>query len=359
MIGTKGRARIRRAWKALLWMTVVGLGLFGVFIYAVIGGFSEAPRWTVQDIPPQDGKTIIVTGGTSGIGLEVATALAGHGADVILAARGSQRAEEAIAAIRREHPAAKVRFEAVDLGDLASVRDFGRRARASMTQVDVLVNNAGLMEPPQREVSKDGYEIQLAVNHLGHFALTAELLPLLAGSENPRVVTVSSIAARQGRIHFDDLQFEGGYDSMAAYSQSKLANLMFALELQRRSDAAGWGLLSVASHPGVSRTNLQINRTDFVGAVRRNLPFLYQPAEQGALATLYAVTSEDVRPGDYFGPSGVAEIRGYPALASIPEAARDQRAAGRLWEVSERMTSARYLLPAGTADESVGVARGR
>jgi NAD(P)-dependent dehydrogenase (short-subunit alcohol dehydrogenase family) len=297
-------------------------------------------------MPSQKGRIFLVTGGTSGIGFESAKALAAAGAQVVIAARGSQRGEEAIASILRETPDARVRFESLDLADLASVRTLSKRLNATLPRLDGLINNAGIMEPPERGVSKDGFEMQFAVNYLGHFALTSELLPLLRKADAPRVVTLSSIAASRGSIHFQDLQFEQNYSPSAAYAQTKLACLIFALELQRRSDAAGWGIQSMASHPGVSRTDLQVNRNDVVGFVRRNLPFLYQPAPQGALPTLYAATAPDALGGRYYGPTGLMEARGALGFAQVPAAATDAETAARLWGVSEKLGGTRFPSPA-------------
>jgi NAD(P)-dependent dehydrogenase (short-subunit alcohol dehydrogenase family) len=333
-----------------------GRGLFaGLFVLVVIlatgfttaAAFEPKSAWTLDDMPSQRGRIYLVTGGTSGIGFESAKALAAAGAQVIIASRSPEKGQEAIAAIRRETPQADVRFEAFDLASLGSVHALGERLAATLPRLDGLINNAGLMEPPERSVSVDGYEMQFAVNYLGHFALTAEVLPLLKKSDAPRVVTLSSIAARRGRLHFDDLQFEQAYDAGAAYQQSKLACLMFAKELQRRSDAAGWGLHSIAAHPGVSRTDLLAHRTGISGMVRRNLSFLFQPAAQGALPILYAATAREAKDGGYYGPNRFAEIRGYPTAAEVPEAAADGEASAKLWEVSQRLSGAHY--PAATA----------
>lgn len=314
--------------------------LAAVSSLATTGCASEVD-WTVADMPSQAGRIYLVTGGTSGIGYETARALAAAGAQVVIAARDEQRGEDAIASIRQQSTQAQVRFETLDLADLTAVRAFGERLNRSLPHLDGLINNAGIMEPPVRGVSRDGYESQFAVNYLGHFALTAQLLPLLRKAQAPRVVTLSSIAARGGEIHFDDLQFESEYDSMDAYRQSKLACLMFALELQRRSDAAGWGLTSIASHPGVSRTNL-------LPSQGRSLPmaFLFQSAAQGAVPTLFAVTATEARGGEYYGPTGFMELRGDLGFAKVPAAARDLKTSERLWTVSESLTGTVYPLEA-------------
>ncbi|WP_338665371.1 SDR family oxidoreductase [Pararoseomonas sp. SCSIO 73927] len=296
------------------------------------------PGWGPPDMPPQAGRGFLVTGGTSGIGYESSKALAAAGAEVVIAARSRERGEEAIAAIRQEVPGARLRFEKLDLADLASVRALAARLPEALPRLDGLLNNAGVMEPPERGTSADGYETQFAVNYLGHFALTAELLPMLRRAEAPRVVTLSSIAARYGAINFEDLQFAQRYDASAAYGQSKLACLLFALELQRRSEAGGWGIRSIASHPGLSRTNLQAGH----GPFRRALRVLFQPAAQGALPTLYAATAPEARGGGYYGPNGFLEARGAVGAAEVPAAAADGGAAARLWTISEALSGARF-----------------
>jgi NAD(P)-dependent dehydrogenase (short-subunit alcohol dehydrogenase family) len=300
-------------------------------------GCASEVDWSVANMPSQAGRIYLVTGGTSGIGYETAKALAAAGAQVVIAARDPQRGQSAIESIRQESADARIRFEALDLGDLAAVRAFGVRLNEALPHLDGLINNAGIMEPPTRGVTADGYETQFGVNYLGHFALTAQLLPLLRKAEAPRVVTLSSIAARGGDIHFEDLQFEREYDSMDAYRQSKLACLMFALELQRRSDAAGWGITSIASHPGVSRTNL-------LPSQGRKLPmsFLFQSAAEGAVPTLYAATAPDARGGSYYGPTGFMELRGDLGFAKVPSVALDSGIHEKLWSVSEALTHTTY-----------------
>jgi NAD(P)-dependent dehydrogenase (short-subunit alcohol dehydrogenase family) len=296
--------------------------------------------WTTKDISDQHGRLAVVTG-TGGLGFEDALALARAGADVIIAGRNPASGEEAVSKICAESPRANVRFEVLDLANLASIEAFGKRMQAEHQRLDLLINNAGVMTPPDRRTTSDGFELQFGTNYLGHFALTAHLLPLLRRGRNARVVNVSSIAARDGTINFDNLQSEQGYTPMVAYGQSKLANLMFSFELQRRSDAAAWGLSSIAAHPGISRTDLLPNgagRTSLRGFMRTLLWFLFQPAAQGALPTLFAATSPDAVGGAYYGPHRLSETRGFPAPANIPPQARDAEAAARLWHVSERLT---------------------
>lgn len=324
------------------------LGLLGLAMLSTgVAGpalAQSAPKadWSLADMPSQNGRIFLVTGGTSGIGYESAKALAAAGAHVLIAARNPERGREAIASIRQATPQARVDFEVLDLADLASVRALSERLNATLPQLDGLINNAGIMEPPTRGVSADGFEMQFAVNYLGHFALTAQLLPLLRKAPSPRVVTLSSIAATRGNLHFADLQFEKAYDASAAYQQSKLACLMFALELQRRSVAAGWGIESIPSHPGVSRTDLLVRNEGMSGFVRRNFAFLFQPSAQGALPTVYAATAPDARGGSYYGPTRLGETRGPVGLAAVPPAATDAAAIARLWTISEQLTGVTY-----------------
>jgi NAD(P)-dependent dehydrogenase (short-subunit alcohol dehydrogenase family) len=296
-------------------------------------------KWTTANIPPQHGRSAIVTG-TGGLGYQDALALARAGADVTIAGRNVVKGSDAVARILESVPNAKVRFEVVDLASLKSVRDFAQLQRAKRADLDLLINNAGVMTPPKRRVTSDGFELQFGTNYLSHFALTAELLPLLRKGHNPRVVSLSSIAARNGAINFDDLQAERDYKPMPVYSQSKLACLMFALELQRRSDSAGWGITSIAAHPGISRTDLLPNgagRMSPAGLIRNGLWFLFQPAAQGALPTLFAATSPEARSGAYYGPDKLGETRGSPAVAKIPPQAQDTHTAARLWTLSEQL----------------------
>ncbi|MBZ0292383.1 MAG: SDR family oxidoreductase [Anaerolineae bacterium] len=297
-------------------------------------------QWTTKNIPNQQGRLAVVTG-TGGLGYEVALALARAGADVIIAGRNPAKGAEAVNKICAENPGANVRFEVLDLSELASIEAFGKRMQDTHKRLDLLINNAGVMTPPDRRVTADGFELQFGTNYLGHFALTAQLLPLLRKGQGARVVNVSSIAARDGTINFDDLQSEQTYTPMIAYGQSKLANLLFSFELQRRSAAANWGLSSIAAHPGISRTDLLHNgagRTSRSGIVRSWLWFLFQPAAQGALPTLFAATSPDAKAGGYYGPNQLNETRGFPVAAKIPARAEDEMVAARLWEVSEQLT---------------------
>ncbi|MFS2108612.1 SDR family oxidoreductase [Sphingomonas sp. Sphisp140] len=296
-------------------------------------------KWTAADIPPQDGRTAVVTG-TGGLGFETALALARAGAKTIIAGRNLAKGADAAARISAELPSAHVRFELLDLASLASVAAFAARLADREEKLDLLINNAGVMVPPRREVTKDGFELQFGTNYLGHFALTQLLLPQLRRAGDARVVSLSSVAARSGGIDLDDLNAEKSYRPMPAYSQSKLACLMFGLELQRRSIAGGWGVKSIIAHPGVARTDLLHNapgRWSGMGLARTLLWFLFQPAPQGALPTLFAATSADAEPGGYYGPDALGETRGYPAPARIPPAALDRTAARALWETSDKL----------------------
>lgn len=300
--------------------------------------------WTTKHIPPQHDRCAVITG-AGGLGFETALALARAGGEVIVAGRHPGKGADAVARIRQAAPSANVRFELLDLAILSSVADFARRLRGQRDSLDLLINNAGVMTPPDRRTTADGFELQFGTNYLGHFALTAHLLPLLRKGRDARVVSLSSVAARQGVLDFADLNAERSYQPMRVYSQSKLACLMFAVELQRRSDHGCWEVSSLAAHPGIARTELLFNapgRGSLAGRIRSLAWFLFQPAAQGALPTLFAATSPDALGGVYYGPNGLGELRGHPAVARFPVQALDGDAAARLWEVSERMTGVRF-----------------
>lgn len=301
-------------------------------------------HWTASDIPSQQGRTAVVTG-TGGLGFHDALELARAGARVVIAGRNPQKGAAAVEGIRRNVAKADVRFEPMDLASLESIEAFAARLRASQGSLDLLINNAAVMAPPRRKLTANGFELQLGTNHLGHVALTAHLLPLLRKGSRPRVVSLSSVAARSGALHFDDLQFERGYKPMLAYGQSKLACLMFAFELQRQSDANGWGLQSIAAHPGIARTDLLPNGAGPASPeaiIRRFLWFLFQPAAQGALPTLFTATSPEARGAHYYGPDRLGETRGHPVAARIPPQALAQKDAARLWAESTRLTGVRF-----------------
>lgn len=299
--------------------------------------------WSVESIGDLKEKTIIVTGGASGIGLEAAEVLASRGAGVVLAVRNIAKGEKAAAWIMDKNPAAKVTVMHLDLGDLASVRQFASEFTGRFERLDILINNAGVMIPPYSK-TKDGFELQFGTNHLGHFSLTAHLLPLLMATPLSRVVTVSSIAARKAKINFRNLDGAHGYNPMTFYRQSKLANLLFAIELQHRLERAGSSTFSLLCHPGISVTNLMSRGTGReTGKVMKTLMrIVAQPADKGALPTLFAATHPELRGGEYIGPDGFGNHKGYPALTD--EAGKIFRAelAARLWEVSESLTGVKY-----------------
>jgi NAD(P)-dependent dehydrogenase (short-subunit alcohol dehydrogenase family) len=297
--------------------------------------------WKVADAPSQVDKLAIVTG-TGGLGYETALALASLGAEVIVAGRNEAKGREAMAKIALAKPGAKARFELLDLASLASVHAFAARITTAERAVDLLVNNAAVMALRERRVTSDGFEMQLGTNYLGHFVLTALLLPMLRGSERPTVVQVSSTAHKTGTIHLDDLNLKHGYTPWKAYSQSKLAMLMFALELQRQSDAHGWGLLSTAAHPGYARTDLIANGPGdkgFFAIMSKFLGrFLSHSAAEGALPTMMAAISIKAEPGGFYGPTGRFELVGPPGAARISKKAKDPTVARKLWEESSKLT---------------------
>jgi len=309
----------------------------------------DKKAWTADDIPDLSGKTIVVTGGNSGIGYEAALAFARKRAEVILACRDLGKARTAAAQITSSATGAKVEVMELDLSNLASVRGFSDAYHLQHQTLDVLCNNAGVMAIPYRQTT-DGFEMQFGTNHLGHFALTGLLLDRLLGTDGARVVNVSSGAHRMGKIRFDDLQWHNGYRKWMAYGQSKLANLLFTLELQRKVDAAGKKLLAVACHPGYAATNLQAAGPRMSGSSMLESIFsvansmFAQSAALGALPTEYAAVAPDVHGADYIGPDGIAELWGNPVRVGRSAAAQDAAAAARLWEVSEQLTNVHYAL---------------
>lgn len=295
-------------------------------------------RWTAEDIPDLTGKVAIVTGASSGIGYEMARALARKNAIVILACRNRVKGEESVRKITQEYPSAKAERMQLDLSDLASVRRFADQFTGHYARLDVLLNNAGIMVPPFAKTA-DGFESQFGTNHLGHFALTGLLLGLIIHTPLARVVTISSGGHRFGAIDFDNLNAEKGYDRGRAYAQSKLANLLFTYELQKRFEAASVDALAAAAHPGWTSTNLQVHWR----MVQILNPFLGQKPEMGALPALYAATAPDVQGGDYYGPGGWQELGGYPIKVQSSARSHDMAVAARLWTVSEELTGVRYL----------------
>lgn len=305
-------------------------------------------RWSAEQIPDQRTRVFVVTGAASGLGLATARALARRGGHVILAVRDEEKGCRAVADLTAEQPDADLEVRHLDLADLASVRSFAERLRADRTRLDVLVNNAGVMAPP-RSLSAQGHELQLACNHLGHFALTGLLLDLLTAGRDPRVVTVSSVNHRQGRLFFDDLHGERRYRPMTYYNQSKLANAVFGHELHRRLTEAGSPVRSVLAHPGYTATNLQKNGPTGLWRVvlgRIGNPLFAQTPARGALPQLYAATAQDVAGGQFIGPDGPGELRGGPTRVELSPAAADPGTGRRLWEVSEELTSVRFDFPA-------------
>jgi NAD(P)-dependent dehydrogenase (short-subunit alcohol dehydrogenase family) len=303
------------------------------------------------DVPDLTGKLAVITGANSGLGFGLTGRFARAGAEVIMAVRNESKGAEAVEKIRAELPDAQLSTRRVDLASLASVAELGERLNGDGRPIDFLVNNAGIMATPKRELTEDGFELQLASNHLGHFALTAHLLPLLRAAGG-HVTTLGSLIARTGQIQFSDPQSERFYFSWRAYGQTKLATLMFGLELDRRSRAGGWGIRANSAHPGLTRTNLQVT-----GPARgRNsaglglrftelfhwVPWLWQEVPQGILPALYAATSPDAEGGGYYGPKGPGELTGAVAPARVPRQARNTDHARRLWELSERLTGVSY-----------------
>ena len=307
--------------------------------------------WMASDIPSQKGRLFLVTG-TGGLGYVTALFLARVGAEVIIAGRNRSKGEVAIKEIQSNVASANIHFEELDLGDITSIEAFAKRIRDKHKSLDGLINNAGVIMNPQRQVTKDGFELQFGTNYLGHFALTAHLMPLLRKGHNPRVVNVCALAANSGVINFDDLQSEHQYSSMPVYGQSKLANLIFSLELQRRSIAGKWGVMSIGVHPGLSRSfsvgNEALHNDNVPLLFRLFGSILMQSAERGVLPTLFAATSLEAKGGQYYGPDRFNETRGFPALAKIPDVAKDENTAKRLWEVSKQLTNVDFDMIAST-----------
>jgi NAD(P)-dependent dehydrogenase (short-subunit alcohol dehydrogenase family) len=310
-------------------------------------------KWTENEIPDLTGQRALVTGAASGIGYEAARGLAQHGAEVLLVDRNEQAGAVALQKIRALRADAKVEFLPLDLSSQQTVREFTERLAAEGKPLDLLINNAGIQPISERRTTGDGFELTFGIGHLGHFTLTAGLFPLLLKSKAPRVVTVSSLVHRLGAFDWDDLQMERNYFAQRPYNQTKLANMLFGRELQRRAQAAGLNLLSLVVHPGVSRTNIGHSRKSLgrfhlmdrlisvvLGVV---MSVFGQSAEGGGWPTLYASTSPNVTPGGFYGPDGPGETRGAPAPAKIQKPGRDDAAAQRLWETSEKLTGVRFV----------------
>ncbi len=302
-------------------------------------------NFTTADMPSLAGKFAIVTGANSGLGYDTALELARAGAAVVVASRNEAKGSAAVASIVKQVPGGQVTFEMLDLASLASVAGFAARIAATHPSLDILVNNAGVMAVPTRQVTQDGFEMQFGTNYLGHFALTARLLPMLRNAAAPRVVQLSSIAHRNGKIDFADLQGTK-YKPWKAYSQSKLAMLIFALELQRRSDAHGWNILSTAAHPGFAQSELIANgpgAKGILGVISKVMIGVVGHSQAaGALPTLVGAASPQAKPGSYYGPTGFQEMKGPAGTAEIKPQALDLNTAKRLWGVSEELTGTRF-----------------
>jgi NAD(P)-dependent dehydrogenase (short-subunit alcohol dehydrogenase family) len=303
-------------------------------------------RWTAQQIPPQAGRTVLVTGANSGIGYPTALELARQGAHVLLGCRNAAKGADALQRLLAEVPDAKAEVVALDVASLASIRAFAAAFAARGVPLDLLINNAGVMALPTREVTVDGFERQFGTNHLGHFALTGLLMPQLLAAAAPRVVTVASLAHRNGTMHWDDLQMVQKYEPWDAYNQSKLANILFAKELARRAAEVHSRLISLPVHPGVSRTSIIDNGPGARGlkmiVFKLTAPVLMQSDAAGALPTLYAATSPDAHNGDYIGPGGFQEIKGPPVVVQPRPQALSEADGQRLWKVSEELTGVVY-----------------
>lgn len=305
--------------------------------------------WSSADVPDQTGRTVIITGANSGLGLETAKVMAGHGATVVMACRSLDKAEAAKQQILAAHPDATLDVRKLDLADLASIRAFAEGVLEAYPVLDLLINNAGIMAIPRSETA-DGFEMQLGTNHFGHFALTGLLLERLSETGQGRVVTVSSAAHKMGRMHFDDLQLSQGYGEWKAYGQSKLANLLFAFELDRRLRSADRPVKSLAAHPGYSDTNLQSvgpkkSGNRLMGAIMKlGNSVMAQDADRGALPSLRAATDPSADGGQYYGPGGLFEVAGPPVVVEANDHAKDAGDATRLWEISEELTGVRYGL---------------
>jgi len=299
--------------------------------------------WTAAQIKDQSGRSFVVTGANSGLGFETALQLAAHGARVLLTSRTDAKGSAAVERIRAAHPNASVEYRVLDLADLDSVRAFAAAITSDPITVDVLVNNAGVMYPP-RIVTKQGFESQFATNHLGHFALTGLLFDTICRGGDARVVTVSSLEHKRGSIHFEDLTGEKSYSPRVFYQQSKFANVLFGLELDRRVRAAGIPVRSVLAHPGWSATNLQTSGP--TGGMRQLMKLgnrvLAQSAEIGALSQLFAATDQAAGSGRFYGPNGFAEMRGYPTEVRPAPAATDEDTARHLWDLSEELTGVTF-----------------
>ncbi|MCK9282425.1 MAG: SDR family NAD(P)-dependent oxidoreductase [Melioribacteraceae bacterium] len=298
----------------------------------------SSKNWDATNVPMQQGKVAVVTGSSSGIGFETARVLASKNAKVIIAVRNIDKGSAALEKIKSEFPESNVEVRILDLADLKSIHSFAESFKKEYDSIDLLINNAGVMIPPYSK-TKDGFELQFGTNHLGHFALTGLLLDLIKKRKNSRIVTVSSKAHNMGELHLDDLNWvKRDYKAWKAYGDSKIANLYFTYELQRKLEVAGLDTIAVAAHPGLTKSELDRYST-IVGYLNK---FLAQSPQMGALPTLYAATANDVKGGEYFGPSDWSEWRGYPKLVTSKELSHNKEIAEKLWEVSEKLTKVKY-----------------
>ncbi|EHH67687.1 SDR family oxidoreductase [Gluconobacter morbifer] len=319
---------------------------------------STTPAWSITELERLDGKTALVTGSTGGLGFETAVGLARQGAQILLTGRNREKGRAALNRLYERVPGVQARFEALDLASLKSIADFSGQLRAHHQTIHLLANNAGIMGPASRMTTKDGFELQFGINHLGHFALTGRLLPLLAAG-NATIMTVASLAALNGELPFGDLNARHRYSPMTRYRQSKLSNLLFALELDRRARKAPWPIHSRAAHPGWAASDIVANNGSLdqggtaLGRFGRKIargvagPVFHamgQSVEEGAWPLLYALASPHAEDGGYYGPVGPGERRGPPGVAGLPALAYDRKLAARLWEVSEQMTGVKYGL---------------
>ncbi len=298
--------------------------------------------WTLDQVPQQKGRLAVVTGANIGLGFETAMALVAKNCDLVLACRNMEKAEAAKATIHAKYPKAKVTCMQLDLSSLKSVRAFATAFAEKYSRLDLLINNAGIMMPPY-SLSEDGFESQFAANYIGHFALTGQLLPLIVKTPGARIVSLSSMAHRWGNIRFDDPNFKNGYNKREAYGQSKIACLMFAYEMNRRLQKAGCSTLSVAAHPGVAYTNLTQHMPKFVNLFAPLMGIVLNNATDGALPTLYAALGDDIHGGDYCGPKDMQQMRGAPIKVGSNRASRDEKAAAKLWAMSEVMSGVKFL----------------
>ncbi|RAJ77594.1 NAD(P)-dependent dehydrogenase (short-subunit alcohol dehydrogenase family) [Chitinophaga dinghuensis] len=304
----------------------------------------SSQNWNADNIPSQTGKTILITGANSGLGLEAAKVLSGKGAHVIMTARNMASGKEAVSKIKKENPNARLDLMRLDLSDFASIHQFSEEFHKKYSKLDIYIQNAGVMTPVNHELTREGFELQFGTNHLGHFLLTGLLLDIVKNTPNARIAIQSSLIhkLKTGKpdIHFDDLNFDKGYNKQIAYAQSKLANLLFAYELDRKLKAHNINATVAAAHPGYTKTNLARHTGFFIQVIFANI--LAQKVEIGTLPILRAAADSNVKGGEYFGPTKMREMRGYPELVRSSDKSYDRDLARRLWEVSEELTGVTY-----------------